>query len=475
MSLFIRRENINQIQTMSRLSLQRLKIWNAYKSEYKTLLRIGLPVLITELGIIVVSFADTMMVGMYGTKELAAAAFVNNLFMIAIVMMIGFSSGITPIVGAYYSRKCNRDVGQTLRVGAQLNASLGMLFTVIMGTLYFFLDRMGQPEELLPLIRSYYLIMLISLLPMSLFNCFQQVANGTTDTAMPMWITLSVNIINIVGNYILIFGHFGMPELGLVGAGLSTLFARIVGAIAIIAIMLTSSRYRPYRDGALQHAKLGRERMHLLKTSMPVMLQSGIETVMWSFGAVVCGWFGTLQLAGYQVMVTISQLGFMTYISIGIATSIRVANYMGLKDYVGIRRISSAGLHINMLLCFIACMIFIIWGEPLLHLFTEDSAVIDVAMLLIAPLVLYQIVDAIQITYANALRGTSHVAPLLWVSLISYVLIGVPLLLWLAIGLDMQSVGVYYSFSGALTAAALLLYLSFRHAVRRAESAAGIE
>lgn len=455
---------------MSRASLHRLKIWSAYRSEYGTLLKLGLPVLVTELGIIVVSFADTMMVGAYGTKELAAAAFVNNFFMVAIVMMIGFASGVTPLVGALYSQKKHLEVGQTLRVGIQLNIATGVIFTIVMGALYFFLDRMGQPPELLPLIRPYYLIVLSSLIPMAVFNCFQQMANGTTDTAMPMWIMLGMNVFNIVGNYILIFGHFGMPELGLVGAGLSTLAARITGAMAITAIILLSRRYCKYREGILRPAMLRKERITALKTSVPVMFQSGIETVLWSFGAVVCGWFGTLQLAGYQVVMTISQLGFMTYLSFGIATSIRVANYMGLRDFHSIRRISSAGLHLNLLLGTIASAIFLIGSEHLLGLFTDDAQVIAVATALILPLVLYQYGDAVQITYANALRGTSHVTPLLWVSIISYLIVGIPLLLLLSITFDLKSIGVYYSFSGALFVAAALLYISFRRTLRREES-----
>ena len=177
---------------MGMTSLQRLKIWSAYKNEYKILLRLGLPVLITEIGKIVVSFADTMMVGAYGTKELAAAAFVNNFFVVAIVMLIGFAAGATPLFGALYSQKKNLEMGQTIRVSLQLNAIAGVVFTIVMGVLYFFLDRMGQPEELLSLIRSYYLIVLASLIPMAVFNCFQQLANGVNDTAMPMWVMLGM-------------------------------------------------------------------------------------------------------------------------------------------------------------------------------------------------------------------------------------------------------------------------------------------
>lgn len=444
--------------------------WKAYKPEYKSLWRLGLPVLITQVGIIVVSFADTMMVGAYGTEELAAAAFVNSLFMIAIVMQLGFAAGMTPIIGALYSRKQHDRVGATLRAGLQINTLVSIGFTVIMGTLYFFLDHFGQPEELLPLIRRYYLIILSTLLPMAVFNCCQQTANGTTDTATPMWMILGANIVNIIGNYLLIGGKFGCPELGLAGAGLSTLTARYMAMAGIIIVISRSNRYRPYRNGLHTGSDdIAAIRKHVWLTSYPVMIQSGVECFLWSFGAIVSGWFGKIQLASYQVVNTIAQLGFMTYMSFGVATSIRVANYTGLRDTVGIRRITSAGLHLNLLLSTIASAIFLIGGSNLIHVFTPDPEVTGAALMLIAPLILYQYGDAVQLTYANALRGTSNVKPLLWISIVSYIIIGMPFLLLLAKGLEMKNVGVYYSFSLALIVASVLLYRSFRTTVAKKE------
>lgn len=444
--------------------------WKAYKVEYKNLWRLGMPVLITQVGIIVVSFADTMMVGTYGTDELAAAAFVNSIFMIATVMQIGFAAGMTPLIGALYSRGDERQVGVTLRGGLQINTIVSLCFTAIMGGLYFFLDRFGQPEELLPLIRSYYLIILATLLPMAVFNCCQQTANGTTDTATPMWMILGANAVNICGNYCLIYGHFGCPELGLIGAGLSTLTARYLAMTGIIVFFLASRRYRPYRHGLRESSSdTGAVRRKVWLTSYPVMIQSGVECFLWSFGAIVSGWFGKIQLASYQVVNTISQLGFMTYMSFGIATSIRVANYTGLRDVDGMRRITSAGLHLNILLATIASLIFLIGGRHLIHAFTPDPEVTAVALTLIIPLILYQYGDAIQLTYANALRGTSDVKPLLWISIICYIIVGIPLLLFLSKWLDWECVGVYYSFSGALLVASLLLRNAFNKAVSKKE------
>jgi MATE family multidrug resistance protein len=434
----------------------------SYKDEYRNLVKLGFPVLVTQVGIIVVNFADTMMVGAYGTEELAAAAFVNSLFIIATVMQIGFASGITPIIGALYSRGEHHRTGRTLRAGLQINILLSLSFTLIMGGIYFFLDRFGQPEELLPLIRSYYLIILATLLPMSIFNCCQQTANGTTDTATPMWMILCANVLNICGNYLLISGKFGFPELGLVGAGLSTLTARYTAMTGILLILFFSRRYRPYREGLRAAGGNGEIRRQVWRTSYPVMIQSGVECFLWSFGAIVSGWFGKIQLAAYQVVNTIAQLGFMTYMSFGVATSIRVANYTGLRDVNGVRRIATAGMHLNLVLCTCASLLFFFKCEWLIHAFTPDPEVTAAALLLVIPLILYQYGDAVQLTYANALRGTSHVKPLLWISIVSYLVVGVPFLLFLSRTLGLGSVGIYYSFTGALVVAAVLLHKVFR-------------
>ncbi len=446
-------------------------IWNLYKEEYKSLIRLGLPVLVTQVGIIVVSFADTMMVGAYGVDELAAAAFVNSLFIIPIVMQLGFAQGLTPLVGSLFGKGKKEEAGHTLHGGLQINMAVSAGLTAIMAILYFFLDRFGQPEELMPLVRRYYLIVLSTLLPMSVFNSFQQTCNGFNDTAMPMWMILGSNVLNIIGNYLLIFGHFGCPELGLAGAGISTMLARYAAAVAIVAMFFNGNRYRPYAKGFAIKEGLGDVRRIVWTTSYPVMIQAGVECSLWSFGAVVSGWFGKIQLAAYQVVNTMAQLGFMTFVSFGTATSIRVANYMGVHDLRGMRRITSAGLHLNLVLATAASLIFMFGGRWLIHCFTPDPYVVASALTLIIPLVIYQYMDATQLTYVNAIRGTSHVKPLLWISLCSYVAVGIPVLLLFAKGLGWGNIGVYYSFDVALAVASVMSTLVFYHVMRKETSA----
>jgi MATE family multidrug resistance protein len=444
--------------------------WQRYKHELGHISRLGFPIFVTQVGVVAVSFVDTAMVGDYGTNELAAAAFVSNFFMVPIVMLIGFSCGLTPLIGALFAKKENYEVGRTLRVGIYANEAVALIMLLIMGVIYFFLDKMGQPEELLPLIRPYYLIVMCTLIPAGFFNACQQMANGVTDTKSPMWIILGSNLLNVVGNYMLIYGKWGAPELGLVGAGLSTLLSRVMSMAGIYWLIYHHKRYQPYREG-VRRGKIGGDLFkRVVCTSYPVMFQNGAEVLIWSLAAVVCGWFGKIQLAAYQVTNTMSQIGFMTYMSFAVAVSIRVSGMMGLKDYRAIRRATGVGVTLNLAFSVLASLIFILFSRQLLHIFTHDDLVVETAMLLIPPLVLYQLFDAAQVTLSNAVRGTSHVKPLLWTSVFCYALVGVPILLLFGDILGYMSVGVYYSFSVVLGLACASYFYFFLKTMKKAVS-----
>lgn len=437
--------------------------WERYRREYAELLKLGFPVLLTQLGVIVMAFADTLMVGHYSTQALAASAFVNSLFLIPLVMLSGLAAGITPLVGALFSQGNHSESGRITRAGVQINAIISIIFMAVMTVIYFMLDRFGQPVELLPLIRPYYLTLLATLLPMAIFNAFTQTCNGMTDTRTPMWCVLFAIACNIFGNWLLIFGKFGFPELGLTGAGIATVIARIAGLVMIFRIYMRSRRYAPYRQSFRKPGHIAGQRRLVWVTSYPVMIQTGVECSLWSFGAVVCGWFGTIQLAAYQIINTIGQLGFMSYMSFGIAVSVRVANFTGLLDEKGAGTAARAGLHLNVVLATISSAIM--WGlaQPLIRLFTDDMPVVEAATLFIFPLVLYQYLDAAQLTFMNAIRGTSQVKPLLWIAIVSYMIVGIPLALLFAVTFNWESIGVYYSFDVSLLVAAILAYMVFRN------------
>lgn len=447
---------------MSTITAKGDNFWRKFRDEYSALTKLGFPVLLTQLGVIVMSFTDTLMVGAYGVEQLAASAFVNSTFLIPLVMLSGLAAGITPLAGALFTMGQHRETGRIARAGLEINILVSLIFTAIMGGIYFVLDGFGQPDELMSEIRRYYLILLATPLPMALFNSLAQTSNGMTDTRTPMWCMLGAISVNIIGNWLLIFGHFGCPRLGLAGAGHATVLSRWAGVAVIYTIYMRSKRYAGCRDGLLSPGNLGAERRKVWVTSYPVMIQNGIECMLWSVGAIVCGWYGKIQLAAYQIVNTIGQLGFMIYMSVGIAVSIRVANYCGLIDEQGAGRAARAGVHMNIVLATLSSLVMWLAAHPLIGAFTDNGAVIEAAMLFVLPLVLYQYLDAAQLTFINAIRGTSQVRPLLWISILSYVVTGIPVMLLFAEALDWEGIGVYYSFDVALLVAAALAAIAFK-------------
>lgn len=435
---------------------------------YKELVRLGLPILVGQVGMIVVGFADNIMVGHYSTDALAAASFVNNVFNVVMMCSLGFTFGLTPLAGALYSSGKLERTGALTRLALRVNACFTLLLMAVMAVLYFYLDRLGQPAHLLPIIRPYYLIFLVSLLPVSLFNVMAQWSYGINDTRLPMWIILGANALNIAGNYALIFGHWGAPELGLTGAGLSTLCARVLSPLVMAAVFVLSRRCAPYRRGMRElRARPGDLRL-VVTTSLPVALQMAFETAAFSLSAVMVGWLGHVELAAFQIVVIVGMLGFCVYYSVGAAIAVKVANASSAGADVcrEMRRYAWAGYHIMLVLMTVASLIFALGGRWLMGVFSDDAAVVGLATSLIVPMILYQLGDATQITFANALRGTSRVQPMLWIAGFSYLVCGLPSTYLLCFTAGLGVYGVILSFSVSLFMAAALFLCFFLRATR---------
>ncbi len=370
--------------------------------------RLGLPILIGQLGTIIVGFADTAMVGHHSTADLASASFVNNLFNVAIFALLGFSYGLTPIIGALFGAGKQREIGSMMRTATAVNLGYALIIGAIMTAIYLNLHRMGQPEELLPLIRPYFLIYLAGIIPLALFNAFAQWAYAINRTKMPMWIILISNVLNIAGNYAFIYGHWGFPEMGLNGAGYSTLLARTFCAVAIIAVFMTKSDYATYRSNFLSARLNGKDFHEVTSTSWPVSFQMGFESGSFTAAAVMAGWLGALELASYQVTVILGTLGFCIYYSMGAATSIVVSNAAGVNDRKLMRQTAYAGYRIMLLLATCSSLVFYFFAEPIFTVFTSDKAVISLSLTLIVPLILYQLGDADDVDFTAGIRNRRH-------------------------------------------------------------------
>ena len=421
--------------------------------------------MIGQLGIIILSFADTMMVGRCGTAELGAASFVNNMFNLVIVFSTGFSYGLTPFVGNHYGRGENASVGRILKNALAVNAVVAAGLMALMFILYLNIHRLGQPAELLPLMRPYYIVLLISLLFVLLFNAFKQFADGITDTVTPMAILLGGNVVNIFLNWILIYGNWGMPRMGLLGAGVATLTARVLMLLCFVVVFFVAKRYRPYVQGFKEAAVNRKDFAALNKMGMPVGLQMGMETASFSLSTIMVGWLGTVALAAHQVMLTVGQLGFMMYYGMAAAVAVRASNFHGQGDMLRVRENVSAGFKIILVMAAAVSIPLLIMRNSLGYFFTDSAEVAAMVAQLVIPFVIYQFGDGLQCNYSNALRGISDVKMVMVYAFIAYFLISLPSAYLFGFVFDWGLTGIWMSFPLGLTSAGLLFWRRYRKSI----------
>jgi MATE family multidrug resistance protein len=324
---------------------------------------------------------------------------------------------------------------------------------------------MGQPEELLPLMRPYMIVNMISLPFACWFNTFKQFFDGIGHTKTSMYIMIAGNILNIGGNYLLIYGPGPMPELGLLGAGISTMASRIIMFFAAAAIFLFTKKYKTY-SSAMRNSRFSKELYRTIdKQSWPVALQMGMESSAFALTGVMAGWLGTTALATHQIMITISQLFFMVYYGITSAVSVRVSYYIGQNDVKQLRDVAAAGLHIVLLIGAIVVIPVLLLRNDMGYWFADSKEVAEMCAQVIILMVIYQFGDGMQMIYANALRGTGYVKPMMYIAFVSYFIISLPTSYFLGIYMNFGIVGIWTAFPICLTVAAVLYYYFFKKKV----------
>ena len=394
------------------------------------------------------------------------------MFTLVIIFAVGFTYAITALVGTLYGQEKTHRIGELMKSAVAANTCMAVFLSAIMWVLYINLGNLGQPEELLPLMRSYFVIQLVSLPFVCWFNTFRQFTDGITDSRVAMWILIGGNIMNIFGNWVLIYGHLGMEEMGLVGAGLSTMISRIVMAIVMVSIFFFSKRYKEYRKGWRQGSINRTDFKQVTVLGLPLALQMGMETAAFSLSSLMVGWFGTTALAAHQVMLTISQLGYMIYYGLAAAVAVRISNFMGQRDYTAVKRTATAGIHLVFFLAMLTSIPVFIFRHSIGGLFTDSSEVVSMVSMTIIPFMIYQFGDGMQCNYANAMRGIAVVKPLIWIAFVAFFIVSLPLGYLFGVVMNYQLIGIWYAFPFGLTTAGLLYYIYYQKGLKRIEESA---
>lgn len=440
-----------------------------YRSDYRELLRLGLPIMVGQLGIVIVGFMDNLMVGRYGMDDLAAVSFVNSVFNIPILFGLGFSYGLTPLVGQSYGTRDTSRIGELLKNGLAVNAAVGIVLMLAMGAILLNVEHLGQPTELLPLIRPYFALQLASLLFVMLFNGFKQFADGITDTRLPMYVMIGGNGLNVAGNYILIYGKLGFPAMGATGAGISTLLTRMLMPLVFAGIFFYGGRYRQYRPAFRQSGFRRSSAKLLAGMGTMVGLQMGIENGMFSIAGVMIGWLGTVELASHQVILSVSTLGILLYYGTGAAIAIRVSNFYGQKDMAGVRQTVAAGVRLMAAMAVAICGVFLILRPFMGRIFNAPPEVCDIVSVLMLILLTLQVGDVFQVTYANALRGMNDVTSMAAISFVGYFVLALPLCYVFGFVLRGGVAGIWWGFPVGLLSAGLMMKGRFGYLTKNRE------
>ncbi len=444
-----------------------IKVYFPY---YKRLLKLALPLLFTQAGQMIVQLVDNAMVGRVGTAELAASSFAGSVFVIVMVFGIGVFYGITPLIGNAIGSNNRIKVAEMIKNGSFLSIAIVVGLFLIAYSVSFLMPFMNQPEEVWQLAVSYYRILTYSLIPFLLFMFLKQVGEGLGNTFWAMVATISSNIVNIVFNYLLIFGKLGFPAMGLDGAGWATLISRVILPVLLIIAFFYHKEIRQYFELWQQVEVRFSKFVDILKVGLPISIQMLMEVSLFAIGAVMMGWLGDVPLAAHQVALGLASFTFMTANGIAMATTIRVSFQLGNKAYKSMERVTSSAVHLVIVYMLLCGVIFYFFRGSLPKIFSVDPAVINQAASLLIIAAIFQLFDGLQVVGLGILRGFSDVKKPMLIAAFSYILIGLPISYFSAFVFDFGPEGIWMGFVAGLFAAGVLLSLRIKKKIKEIEN-----
>lgn len=451
-------------------------LFSDYTKEFKYNIFLATPVMLGMLGHTLVAFVDNIMVGQLGTAELAAVSLGNSFMFIAMSLGIGFSTAITPLV-AEADGKRNFDLGESsFRHGLFLCSVLGVALFILVFIAKPLMYVMNQPPEVVNLAMPYLNLVAVSLIPLIIFQAFKQLGDGLSLTRYPMYATIAANIINIILNYVFIFGKFGFPQLGIVGAAIGTLASRVIMVTYLWYLLWVHPKAGAY---VRQIKMFVLEKWMLIKVinlGLPSAMQMFFEVAIFTAAIWLSGILGKNPQAANQIALNLSSMTFMIAMGFSVAAMIRVGNQKGLNQFKELRRIALSIFLLTTIMAVVFAIFFMIFNTalPKIYLdyedvvnFADNYEVVAIASKLMIIAAVFQISDAMQVVTLGALRGMQDVKIPTIITFIAYWLIGFPISFYLSMYSDQGSTGIWIGLLAGLTASAVLLFLRFNYLTRK--------
>jgi len=435
-------------------------------------LKLATPVVLGMLGHTLVAFADNIMVGQLGPAELAAVSLGNSFLFIAMSVGLGLSTAITPLIAEADGFKKSFEIKKVFKHGVLICGIVGVLLTGVVLFSVPLLHKMKQPEEVLVFAVPFLSIVGVSLIPLMLFQAIKQLCDGLSRTRLPMYASIIGNLLNVVLNYLLIFGNHGFPQMGVAGAALGTLISRVFMLILLIVFLKRSTYFSPFLTDLRWRLVSWRFSRRILALGLPSSFQVFFEVTLFTSAIWLSGILGTLYQAANQIALNLASMTYMVGIGLNVAAMIRVGNQKGRKDYRRLNEVAQSIFFLTVVIELLFAVVFLTARHVLPELYLDANDPLNradnlIVMALASELLLwaavFQLFDGLQVVIIGALRGMQDVNFTAYITFIAYWLVGFPVCYYLGLHTALASQGIWIGLTLGLTVSALLLYLRFQY------------
>lgn len=423
--------------------------------------------MISQLGQVMVGVMDSVMIGRIGEISLAASSLANSVFFLFITFGMGMSFGITPLVAKAHGQDNKYAIGQILKSALLIYVLVGFILFVAVFLCIEYLYILEQPPEVEQAAKPYLTVIGFSIIPFMISQVFRQFTDGLSFTRQSMYVMIAGNITNIALNYILIYGKFGAPEMGLVGAGIATLISRVVMLLLLTITVFYHKKLRIYTRIITSVKTSVPTIKALLRIGIPSGMQFSFEVSAFVAAAIMMGWLGATELAAHQIAMSLATVSYMMASGLSTAATIRVGNQLGLKDIQTLREAAFSIFAMVVVTEIVWTLIFILGKDVLPTLFIHEHDVIAIASSLLIMAAFFQLSDGIQVVGLSALRGLSDVKLPTVFTFSAYWVIGLPLGYYCGFKTNMGPQGIWLGLIAGLTISAICLVLRFQLLTKR--------
>ena len=460
-----------------------MRLFSTYRSFYKENLQLAFPVILSQIGQITVQMADTAMVGNYGGDDptpLAAVSFATNLFYIIFITSLGLTFGLTPLVGERFAQKRDRHVRELLQNGFLLYSLIGVMATLvliasrgvfpIMASLMMGDDADASIGGVVDMALPYYDTLIWSMFPVMIWATIKQFLEGVGNTRVAMVTIIVANTVNILLNWVFIFGKCGFEPMGALGAGYATLISRILQCLMMVIYFFRAKRFRIYTEGLLKRSMIKFRRIaEILKVGIPISFHMFMEASAFVVAGIMVLAFGAASVSAYQIGVNMMNLTFMIVIAIGSSTTILCSHIYGNRDFSRLRRTVNAAYQMGLLWNISVATLFVAFRYQIPTLFTTNVQTIEITADMLIFISLFQVSDCLQAISISIMRGLQDVKVLMPIVFVSYVVINIPVAYLLAFECGFKTNGLIMGFIVGLSCCAVMTIRRVRKNIKRLE------